>query len=241
MIKALVALISLLPGLAFAVICKSIDADGVVSYSDVAAAECQQKVKLPEYSRYAPRVIEPAPADESAAGRAARFTGYKSIAIVRPKSGGSVRNNEGRVDVSITLEPALQDGHRVTLIVDGRPLSSSFDGLAIELNGVQRGDHKLLAVVSDGSGKRLIESSAVTFTMRQASRLESPSQPDDGPPDDGDDAPDPPVAETPAAPYDPAYDTDYRPTQQPANSAQGGGVTSTPGRTNPAFAPSYNP
>jgi hypothetical protein len=158
--------------MAQAVICKTVDADGVVSYADVPAAECPQKVDLPDYSRYAPRLIPEAAAEDAAAPARERFTGYKSIDIVQPKPGGSVRNNEGKVPVSILLDPALQPGHRVGLIVDGRALSGTFDGLAIELSGVQRGTHELQAVISDASGKRLIQSSPVQFTMRQASRLE---------------------------------------------------------------------
>ena len=178
MIKTLVAVLTLLPGLASAVICKTIDAEGQVSYADVPAAECPQPMKLPDYSRYAPRLI-PGTATEAAppaeAG-AARFTGYTSMTIVRPKPGDSVRNNEGKVTVAIVLEPELQPGHRVTLLVDDRPLSATFDSVAVELSGVQRGTHSLRAVVADASGKRLIESSPVDFTMRQASRLEPQRQ-----------------------------------------------------------------
>lgn len=178
MIKIVVAVVSLLPGLAFAVICKTIDAEGLVSYADVPAAECPQQVKLPDYSRYAPRLLPETAAEEAPAEAVPRFTGYKSIKIVSPEIGGSVRNNQGRVPVAIALEPELQAGHRVTLVVDDRPLSTTFDGLAIELSGVQRGSHTLRAAVSDATGKRLIESSAVDFTMRQASRLEPQRQPD---------------------------------------------------------------
>lgn len=179
--------------MAFAVICKTMDADGVVSYAEVPATECPQEVKLPPYSRYSPRLLpETGAADPGAPGET-RFTGYKSIRIERPKAGSSVRNDDGRVLVSIGLEPALQPGHRVTLLVDGRPLANTFDGLSIELSGVQRGDHSLRAAVADGTGKRLIESSPVDFTMRQASRLTpSPATPTEleTSPVDGDGAPD---------------------------------------------------
>ena len=186
MIKTVVAVVSLLPGLAFAVICKTIDAEGLVSYADVPAAECAQQVKLPDYSRYAPRLLPDTAAEAAPAEGVPRFTGYQSIRITQPEAGGSVRNNQGKVPVAIALEPELQAGHRVTLVVDDRPLSTTFDGLAIELSGVPRGSHRLRAAVSDEAGKRLIESSTVDFTMRQASRLEPQRQPDaDGGPEPG--------------------------------------------------------
>ena len=72
--------------------------------------------------------------------------------IVQPQAGGAVRNDDGRVPVFIALEPGLQRGHRVTLTIDGRPLSSTFDDLSIELSGVQRGSHELQAAISDATG-----------------------------------------------------------------------------------------
>ena len=172
MTRLLVVLL-LLTGSAHAEVCKSIDEEGVVSYTDVPRGECANPIRLPEYSRYAPRLIPGAAGDESSAPNAAPFTGYDSMRILEPQPGGAVRNDDGRVPVLIALEPGLQRGHRVTLTVDGRSLSSTFDDLSIELNGVQRGSHALRAAISDASGKRLIESSVVQFTMRQAARTES--------------------------------------------------------------------
>ena len=157
-------------GAAHAVVCKTIDADGVVSYTDLPWEECANPIRLPEYSRYAPRLIPGAEGDAPSTPGKPPFTGYQSMRIVQPQAGGAVRNDDGRVPVFISLEPGLQRGHRVTLTIDGRPLSSTFDDLSIELSGVQRGSHELQAAISDANGKRLIESSMVQFTMRQASR-----------------------------------------------------------------------
>lgn len=162
----------MLAGSAHAVVCKYIDEEGVVSYTDVPRGECANPIRLPEYSRYAPRLIPGAAGEGTSAPNAVPFTGYDSLRILEPRPGGAVRNDDGRVPVLIALEPGLQRGHRVTLTVDGRPLSSTFDDLSIELKGVQRGDHELRAAISDANGKRLIESSVVQFTMRQAARTE---------------------------------------------------------------------
>lgn len=167
----LLVVLLILSGSAHAVVCKSIDAEGVVSYTDVPREECANPIRLPEYSRYAPRLIPGTAGEAPTAPGKAPFTGYESMRIVQPKPGGAVRNDDGRVPVLITLQPGLQRDHRVTLTVDGRPLSSTFDDLSIELNGVQRGSHELQAAISDAKGKRLIESSVVQFTMRQAATV----------------------------------------------------------------------
>jgi len=175
----------LLPGLAQAVICKTVDADGVVSYTDVPVEECRTPVKLPDYSRYTPRPIErPAspPPDEPSAASEPAFAGYQSIQFVEPAAEGTVRSNEGKVPVSIALEPPLQAGHLVRLYVDGEAVRGSFSGVDIELSGIERGTHRLRADVVDASGKKLIGSSDVSFTLRQVGLYDGAAGPTPRPP-----------------------------------------------------------
>ena len=80
-----------LPGFGHAVICKIIEADGSVTYTDVPEAECQNRVELPDYSRYTPREIN-RPLTATASGEEG-FTGYTSFKIVSPEANGTVRNN----------------------------------------------------------------------------------------------------------------------------------------------------
>ncbi len=172
--KILFALL-FLPGLAQAVICKSVDSEGVVSYTKVPASECPEPVKLPAYSTFESRPIPPGAEGASvdpAAGEVG-FEGYKSIKILQPEADGVVRSNEGKVPVTIALEPALQQGHRVALYIDGKAVQGAFDGLAIELSGIERGTHSVRASVSDADGKLLIESPAVSFTLRQTGLFDS--------------------------------------------------------------------
>jgi hypothetical protein len=164
-------LLLVVPSLAHAVICKTVQPDGTVSYADVPAAECEQPVKLPDYSRYAPRPIQQraAPATDSRTAPAQpAFAGYSAMRIVQPEADGTVRDNEGRVAVSIALQPPLQEGHSVRLLVDGRPVPGSFKGLDIELSGIERGTHQIRAEVVDGTGRQLISTASVPFTLRKA-------------------------------------------------------------------------
>jgi len=220
----------LVPGFASAVVCKTVDADGVVSYEDLPAAECPQAVKLPDYSRYAPRAVEqPRPARSTATGSAVRFERYTSINILQPEAGGTVRSNDGKVPVSIALEPALQQGHSVRLLLDGQAISGGFDALAIELSGVERGTHSLQASVVDLGGQRLIESSTVRFTLRKMGLNDPGSRPE----------PTPPIEQPPG--YTPPSTPDYTPPASPGYTPKPAPIPSTPGKTNPAFAPKYSP
>ena len=144
----------ILPGMVQAVVCKTVGPDGVVSYTDVPVEECRTPVKLPDYSRYAPRQVQraapPPPASKAAQPET---VAYQSMQIVQPEANGVVRSNEGRVPVSIALEPALQDGHLVKLFVDGEAVRGTFAGVDIELSGIERGTHTLRAEVQDAGGR----------------------------------------------------------------------------------------
>jgi hypothetical protein len=171
--RALLALI-FVPGMAHAVICKTVDSEGVVSYRDVPAATCPDPVKLPEYSTFEALPVPASKAiSKEGSGKDARFERYESAKIVQPEAEGVVRSNEGKVSVSIALEPPFQKGHRIKLYIDGRAVPGSFDGPAIELSGIERGTHSIHATVSDGSGKLLIKSRTSSFTLRQTGLFDS--------------------------------------------------------------------
>jgi hypothetical protein len=237
MIRAVLFVSLLLPGMTQAVICKTVDADGVVGYTDVPAGECAERVELPDYSRYEPRPIPQTqntsarPSTEDSAADRGRFEGYRSIEIVQPEANGTVRSNEGIVPVAIALDPPLVEGHRIKLYIDGGAVRGEFDGPAIDLGGVERGTHSLRAVVSDADGKRIGDSPTVRFTLRQTTLY------------DRERAEQPPVQ--PVNPIEPVPQPSAPPPARPESSGTSGyrpdGFSSTPGRTNPAFRPSYSP
>lgn len=235
MIKSLLLTLILLPGIAAAVICKSIDADGVVSYADVPASECEERVKMPDYSRYAPRPIDTPPTQGSdAQGNVVKFVRYRSISISEPSTGGVVRSNQGELSVVIALDPELQPGHLVNLTLDGRAVQGSFDGLAITVSGVDRGTHTLRASVVDASGRILISSNPVRFTLRKLGLTDSNA------------AAEPPATPPTPAPGYPADSAkpDYKPADNPGYtppSNSGYTPPASPGfAPNGAFTPKYS-
>lgn len=169
--KSLFLIALLLPGLAQAVICKIVDPDGGVTYTDVPLAECPNRVNLPPSSTYAPRPLP----TQDAAGQPTQtqtqtrqpFDGYVSMRIVQPATGAEVRSNEGKVEVGLAVEPGLQTGHLVSLVLDGKDYPGNFPATAMVLQGVERGVHSLRAKIKDANGALLIESQTVQFSLRK--------------------------------------------------------------------------
>ncbi len=220
-------------GLGQAVICKIVGPDGGVSYTDVPRLECPNEVELPEYSRYTPRKIERPPVTGDAQA-VAPFTGYTAFGILSPEPNGTVRSNEGKVDVALSLEPGLRPSDRIELFLDGVQLAGSFDGLGIRLNNIERGTHALRAQVKSASGRVMIQTGSHLFTLRKASLLDPLRQSDNGGAGGG-------TGGGEGGGGDGDADASNKPSSPGGARFTPGGSSSTPGRTNPAFTPNFSP
>jgi hypothetical protein len=77
------------------------------------------------------------------------------------------RNSDEDIPVGISVSPALQKGHRLEILLDGKIAN----GLAsVQAANLERGSHQILARVVDAAGKTLT-SSSVTFYIQQPSVL----------------------------------------------------------------------
>jgi hypothetical protein len=85
-------------------------------------------------------------ATEATAGDATTGQPYTRIAISSPGNGQTIRTDTGRVDITVNLQPALQEaaGHRLVAVVDGVRIQGSAAGVAIL---APRGSHRAQVVV----------------------------------------------------------------------------------------------
>jgi hypothetical protein len=95
------------------------------------------------------------------------------LSITSPPDGAVVHDNAGTVDVVVGIEDGatLPRGYRVSLLLDGRPAAPEGSGLRFRLTGLDRGVHRLEALIVDDGGRVLTRSAPVEFTVWQASRL----------------------------------------------------------------------
>ena len=125
--------------------------DGVIHYSDTPHPEAQ-KMALPK-------------SQSSALGKAAG--GYSAFSIEQPTDGETLRSAEGRISIGLSLEPGLQEGHTIRLLVDGTAMEQDINATQFSLENIPRGSHTLQAHIIDSNGVTLKSTSVQQFHLRQ--------------------------------------------------------------------------
>jgi hypothetical protein len=174
----IVLLLGLLPcTLPAAEIYKQVLPDGTTSYSGVPSPNAE-KIEPPP-----PQVVPPMqPLDDSAAGQerpaSTPAAAYSQLSVVEPANDQVIWSNEREVSVTVAIEPALKvaQGHRLMLVLDGTPATPASGDTHFSLSDIDRGSHTLVAEVHDALGRVLLQSSPVTFHLKQHSSLQ-PARP----------------------------------------------------------------
>lgn len=147
-----------------AAIYRWVDADGTVTYSDRPQPGSEQ-LKLTPLQTFSP---PPVPNDTASVPKQTRqFKDYEEFAILAPRNGATFRNNGGNIDVQLELEPALRSTHRVDIILNGLSLGDTGRTMSLTLNNVDRGTHRLQAMIMDESGNELARTDTVTFYLHR--------------------------------------------------------------------------
>jgi hypothetical protein len=94
---------------------------------------------------------------------------YQQFAVVSPADNGAVRANDGNVAVILALDPPLQPGHRVLVRLDGQPVGEPGTSLTVDLTNLDRGTHRIEAVVLGAGGTELITAGPTSFHVLRAS------------------------------------------------------------------------
>lgn len=105
---------------------------------------------------------------------AAGLASAAGVTVTRPAPGEVVHDNAGRVNVAVALEDdaVLPRGYAIRLLLDGAPAAPDRRARSFELEGVDRGEHRLQAMIVDEDGRVLARSPSVDFTVWRASRLQ---------------------------------------------------------------------
>jgi hypothetical protein len=158
---------------ASAQIYKYTDANGNTVFTnqppDGAAAE---SVELPPTNTVEMKTPSiPATSDDTQAQNEAP---YAELSLTGLPDDEAMRVNNGTFIVGVSIQPRLQPGHRLSLILDGEPYGQASNVPSLQLTNIDRGEHALAVAVM--AGDRIIQQSATqTFTVQRIS-VNSPAR-----------------------------------------------------------------
>ena len=150
------------------------DADGVVHISDrpVPGAELVQITGGVSTTSRPPQAAPAAPPIPNTAARSpapARpvTVAYTSCAVSSPVD-DTVFQSVDTVAVSLQIEPALQGGHRIQVLLNNAPVADWPENQpSYTLTGLYRGSYTLSARIVDAGGRSYCNGAAVSFHVRQ--------------------------------------------------------------------------
>ncbi|MEJ2575037.1 MAG: DUF4124 domain-containing protein [Gammaproteobacteria bacterium] len=153
-----------------AAVYKWVKPDGSVVYSDRAPVENAAPTELPALQEIKMPPPPPSPTPSTTPAAQTEGEDYTSLAITEPADNSAFRNNAGQINVKLALDPALQQGDAIVILLDGKEIGRG-RSTALSLSNVDRGTHSLQASVKDADGTTLISSNPITFTLQRTSVL----------------------------------------------------------------------
>jgi hypothetical protein len=149
------------------------DETGTVIYSDQ-PRQGAEAVKLPGITSYSgPSVPKTTRQADSKPEEQEEFTKYSSFEISSPADDATVRENTGRVEVTLSLTPALEKGDSVVYELDGAQFK--VEGVAHAFTNVDRGTHTLKAFIVNAKGQAVTSVVSTTFHLKRTSILNQPA------------------------------------------------------------------
>ncbi|KFI21661.1 DUF4124 domain-containing protein [Nitrosococcus oceani] len=168
--RILLLLCGLIPVITLGGIYKYVTPDGKVEYSDQPREGAVELTTMP-LQTYSP---PPLPKNMEAADQTkANAMVSHRLSILAPQDDATVRENTGKVEVALQVEPPLEvdSDYRLQLLLDGQSVGKTKTNLRYTLTNVDRGSHTLQAKLLDRAGAPIAHSETITFHMRRMSIL----------------------------------------------------------------------
>lgn len=156
---------SLMGPLAQAEIYRWVDSSGNTIYSDQPHKNAEE-VKLPDITSYRSEPVKNSPTTTEPTAKAERYTTFK---ITEPANESTIRDNTGKVVVSLEVVPKLHKGDQVVFDVDGQVFKQR--ATRQTFTDVPRGTHILKVHIIDAQGKAVSPVATSQFYVKRASIL----------------------------------------------------------------------
>jgi hypothetical protein len=89
---------------------------------------------------------------------------YTTFSILAPQNNQAIRANDGDVTVMLILKPKLLPEHKLSIFLNGKQIVEG-DLRIVNLTNLDRGKHKVHAIIKDKKNKNISKSKEVVFTV----------------------------------------------------------------------------
>jgi hypothetical protein len=156
-----------------------VDENGQRHFSDRPVPGATQ-IDLPDSQTFARRVARTSGDSQSQGApetpQAPAAMPYTTFEIVSPSHQETLWNIGGNLTMQLAIQPALQSGHSLNAVLDGRVVPIGARGNQLTIPEVFRGLHQIQAVIVDSSGREVLRSLEITVMVQQTSIL-TPNSP----------------------------------------------------------------
>lgn len=140
--------------------------------ADAGAVEIHGADLPPINSQTTPEV-EPKPQPQPEITPAA--VNYQDFRVIQPSDQATIPPGQEDLEVQLSIEPALQEGHLVQLFFDGKKFGQPASATSFRVADLYRGSHTISATIVDQTGKTLKSTPATTIFVHRGKVTPKPA------------------------------------------------------------------
>lgn len=154
------------------------NADGNTIYSDRPHPDAKTIELKPTNTVQPPPNPQTSPSNNASSSASdngqASGRSFRSLQIINPADEEAIRSNDGTLSLTVNTDPPLSSGHRMRIMIDGElreeaVLGNGQSTQTLNLSNIDRGSHKITAVVYDAQGNPVQSSPGITVHLKRTS------------------------------------------------------------------------
>jgi len=93
-------------------------------------------------------------------------SGYQTLQLTDLPNDEALRANNGSFTIGVMIQPRLQQGHMLQLLLDGKPYGQPTNVPRLQVMALDRGEHSFAVQVLEGS-RSIQQSQTITLTVQR--------------------------------------------------------------------------
>lgn len=155
------------------------DNDGNILYSDSPNQSDAKIIVMPKAGQDESSVVSsssslPSSPLDSVMPIVAEQHAYTDFQIISPKNNETIQNADV-IQVNVDVKPTLNDGDKVQLMLDNKPVGSAVAGTSLSFSLADRGTHQLSAVILDANQQVVKSTTSITIYIHRVT-INSPAR-----------------------------------------------------------------